>query len=278
MKKNIVIIILLVIIVILVVKILNPSVVTQRKIDNNLKQEPILENVNEKTPKNGIEDAVKSPLVPEFRLQNNDTNTRLNSNIDDKYNNFSISPKLENEKFIQIKPFDQPSKQTEYNDDKLMPVKEVKSETFEDSLSLCNPYKEKLSTKYMGFNMKYSIEILGWINNKCVLNFSADISGVDSSFKDNLNSSVDIAGIFGFAPKVRCEFTKQQLLYVGDNILEESKSDRNMLKNPDEIEFPDFKDMSFSDVKLLQIILNDKACKVVNTEDLVKLFQGLFEF
>ena len=272
------IIILLVIIVILVVKILNPSVVTQRKIDNNLKQEPILENVNEKTPKNGIEDAVKSPLVPEFRLQNNDTNTRLNSNIDDKYNNFSISPKLENEKFIQIKPFDQPSKQTEYNDDKLMPVKEVKSETFEDSLSLCNPYKEKLSTKYMGFNMKYSIEILGWINNKCVLNFSADISGVDSSFKDNLNSSVDIAGIFGFAPKVRCEFTKQQLLYVGDNILEESKSDRNMLKNPDEIEFPDFKDMSFSDVKLLQIILNDKACKVVNTEDLVKLFQGLFEF
>ena len=60
------------------------------------------------------------------------------------------------------------------------------------------------------------------------------------------------------------KFTKQQLLYVGDNILEESKSDRNMLKNPDEIEFPDFKDMSFSDVKLLQIILNDKACKVVN--------------
>lgn len=262
MKKNILIAILISIIIILVVKILNPSVVTQRKINNkNLNQERFLESVNEKTLENEIDQAAKSPLIPEFRIQNDEQD---------------YQPEISNNRYQQDREY-YPSEPPKPEDNHIT-FRNIEPKIFEHNLTLCSPYNEKLSTTYMGINMKYSIEILGWVGDKCVLNFNADILGLDSSFDDSTTQSSDTFEVFGFAPKVRCEFTKQQLLYVGDNVLEESKSDRRMLKNPDEIKFPDFKDMSFSDMRLLQIILNDKACKVVNTDDFVRIFRQLFEF
>lgn len=286
MKKNIVIALLLVIVVILIIKILNPSVVTQRKTGNSVSAEQqILDSVSEKTLENEIDDAVKSPLVPEFRLRTAESRQKPNAKDNALYNDIQMDS-VQGSEFASDNPYKKDNSDTkhsksinqndEYSDSQMM--QKAPPKTFEHNLSLCEPYKEKLSTTYMGFNMKYSIEILGWIKDKCVLNFNADILGLDSSFEDTLAQTSESFEIFGFAPKVRCEFTKQQLLYVGDNILEESKSDRKMLKNPEEIDFPDLKDMSFSDVKLLQIILNDRACKVVNADDFVKIFQGIFEF
>ena len=127
-------------------------------------------------------------------------------------------------------------------------------------------------------NMVYLIEILGWQNNKCVLNFTSEIDGAGASFENEYGVNASDVQIVGFAPKIRCAFTKEQLKYVGDSVLQEEERNNgaknNMLKNPNDINMTDF---SLSDIRLMQIIMNDRACEVVNLQDLNKMFEGLFD-
>ena len=126
--------------------------------------------------------------------------------------------------------------------------------------------------------MNYIIEIAGWVNNKCVLNFESKMLDAGTTFEDTYGFDAGTVEVVGFAPKIRCEFTRSQLEDVGDNILEEKTKNRKMLKDPNQIEIPDVKDMSLSDMKLLKILLSDRACKVVNANDFLQIFESLFSF
>ena len=289
MKKNIIITILILIILILIFKLLNPSVVTQRKQPQINVQTSESSQDNEQKQKKHYYNNYKnssSPLQPEFKL--NDENTKL---YEEQNNNTSYETNFnsDNNDKITFSPQKEIRHPEDYNDsspkrkefNKPIHINEFQpqhSTQYNNPITMCKPYKETLTTEYMGMNMTYTIDILGWVNNKCVLNFEANMNGAGSTFYEEYGINADMAQVFGFAPKVRCEFTKQQLLYVGDNILQESNRNKKMLKNPDQIEFPQWQDLSFSDLKLLQIILNDKACKVINTDDFVQMFEGLFQF
>ncbi len=291
MKKNIIIAILSLIILILIYKLLNPSVITQRK------QPQISTQISESTQdysqrqnsnnKNNSEIS-KSPLNPEFRLSDENSQSYDNRNNEITYgtninrnNNDKIPivlPKENRYKFNYTTPNDSYHEEEEISPPAHINEPHPRPIQYNHPITMCKPYKETLTTEYMGMDMTYTIDILGWVNNKCILNFEANINGTCSSFYDEYGIKPDTAQIFGFAPKVRCEFTKQQLLYVGDNILQESNRDKKMLKNPEQIEFPNFNKMTFSDLKLLQIILNDKACKVINSDEFTQIFEGLFQF
>ena len=137
---------------------------------------------------------------------------------------------------------------------------------FEKNLKICEPYRESLNTEYMGINMTYTISIDGWINNKCILNFNAEANNAGESFQNTYGIAPDDAIIKAFAPKVHCEFTKAHLDYVGDSILEEKlKNQRHMLKNPDDI---DFSNSNISDFRLLDILINQKPCIILNSNEL----------
>ena len=88
-----------------------------------------------------------------------------------------------------------------------------------------------------------------------------------------------MAQIMTFEPKVKCEFTKQQLEYVGDSILQEQERNygktNNMLKNPSDIEIPNINNLTESDAKLLDIIMNEKACTILNAPDTTKMIESL---
>ena len=151
--------------------------------------------------------------------------------------------------------------------------------SFYNNFRTCKPYREKMSAEYMGVNMDYDIEIAGWNNGKCILNFTSKMTSVGESFSQLYGIDPSDAVVSAFAPNIRCEFTQAQLLYAGDSILQEKERDKgaknNMLKNPNEISFPDFKDISVDDAKLLQVIFGDKACKIVNIDELMKVFKSL---
>lgn len=294
MKKNIVIAVLICIIVVLVIKLLNPSVVTQRKSDTsmsqNIKTNQIHEDYGElnKSVKNTMfEESQSSPLMPEYRINNSDRNNFVKQN--DSYNEYAVNPTNSSSQNSNYAEQTQKNVPPQYQDNNQIYEREkpltiipqtpiVKRRTLEHSLSMCIPYKETLTTEYMGVNMKYTIDIVGWQGNKCILNFEANMLDTGSGFEDYYGVSAESAQVFGFAPKVRCEFTQKQLVYVGDNILEEKNTDRKMLKNPNQINLPNANELTFSDIKLLQVIFNDKACKIVNSDDFVKLFESLFQF
>lgn len=278
MKRNFLIIFLLAVIIFFTYKIFNSAVVTQRKVEPSQVSTEVTKNseFNKTPPK--ADDNAKSPLNPEFRFTSDYNNINSKKDfIQDKKEHFSEqSFEFEKQKADNIysksnnKPLFEEQPKLEFGQrPQHLPQKE-------NGLLMCTPYTEKLKTEYMGMNVEYTVEILGWINNRCILNFSMDILSPGSTFESTYGVSDDVVEVFGFAPKVRCEFSKQQLLYVGDSILEEKQKDRKMLKTPEQIDLPDFRDMSFSDMKLLQVILNDRACKILNSDEIFNMFENLF--
>lgn len=153
------------------------------------------------------------------------------------------------------------------------------SNNLERIIKTCRPYSEFMQTDYMGMKMQYKIEIAGWINNKCRLDFTAQTQGVDSSFNEMYGIDAGSANVVSFAPKIRCEFTKEQLEYVGDSILQEQErnngSKNNMLKDPKGISFSNF---TSEDSKLFDVLLNGNACTLQNSEDLNRMMQELLQF
>ncbi len=140
------------------------------------------------------------------------------------------------------------------------------------NMKTCKPYTESMDSDFLGMNISYNLKIEGWINNKCRLNFDANIKGASSSFQNLYGINANDATIISFAPKIRCEFTKQQLEYVGDSILQEEERNNgaynNMLKDPNSINVNSFTSMSDSDQKLMDVIINQGACTILNTNEL----------
>lgn len=278
MKRKFLIIFLLTVIIFFTYKILNSAVVTQRKVEQSQINTEVIENskLNKIPPK--TDDSAKSPLNPEFRLTSDDSNINSKKDfIPDKNEHYqALSFEFEKPKPDNI--YSKSSEKTLFEEQPKLEFRQRPRHLpqKENGLLMCTPYKEKLKTEYMGMNVQYTVEILGWINNKCILNFSMDILSPGSTFESTYGVSDDMVEVFGFAPKVRCEFSKQQLLYVGDSILEEKQKDRKMLKNPEQIDLPDFRDLSFSDMRLLQVILNDRACKILNSDEIFNMFENLF--
>lgn len=151
-----------------------------------------------------------------------------------------------------------------------------------DSVKMCKPYSETLDSNVAGVNFNFKVKIEGWVNNKCRLNFIAKSTGINEMFSSLYGFDSSQATIMTFEPKIRCDFTKQQLNYVGDSILQEEERNSGrggkMLKNPSEIQIPTFGSLSESDSKLMNVILNDRACTILNAQDSNNIFESLFAF
>lgn len=137
-----------------------------------------------------------------------------------------------------------------------------------DSVKTCKPYSESLQTESMGMNFDFNIKILGWVNNKCVIDFVGKTNGAGSLFSSLYGVSSSDAEILSFEPNVHCEFTKSQLNSVGDSILQEEERNKgarnNMLKNPNDIDLTSFLSSSPSDAALMDVIFNQQACSIKN--------------
>ncbi len=146
-----------------------------------------------------------------------------------------------------------------------------------NNVKICKPYSESNTFDVDGMNFNFSIKILGWVNNKCRMDFVSDTAGIASSFQSLYGVDASQAEIFSFAPKFRCEFTKQQLADVGDSILQEEarKNGEKMLKNPNEI---DIVPMSANDMKLMSMLTDGKTCQMLNTGDVNKILDSLFGY
>lgn len=151
-----------------------------------------------------------------------------------------------------------------------------------EKVKMCTPYTESLQTEIAGMDFLFNIKISGWIDNKCRLDFVAKSTGVNDIFKSLYGIDASQATISTFEPKVRCDFTKQQLEAVGDSILQENArragATNNMLKNPRDINLPSYNDMTKSDMALLDILSRQNACKVLNVDNSSELFNSIFSY
>lgn len=149
-----------------------------------------------------------------------------------------------------------------------------------NNVKMCKPYSETLQSNVGGINFRFNIKIAGWVNNKCRVDFVAQSTGISNMFNSIYGFDAEDAQISTFEPKVRCEFTKQQLVSVGDSILQEEERNHgarnNMLKNPQDIDLSGLANLSGSDVGLMSVIMNDRACTILNAGDSGAMFGQLF--
>ena len=109
------------------------------------------------------------------------------------------------------------------------------------SVKNCKKYSESLDSNISGVNFNFKINILGWVDNKCRIDFEANSTGISDMFQTLYGVDPSMATIQTFEPKISCEFTKQQLMLVGDSILQEEarasgKGSGKMLKDPSTID------------------------------------------
>ena len=150
------------------------------------------------------------------------------------------------------------------------------------SVKNCKRYSETLDSTISGVDFNFKISILGWHNNKCRVDFVAKSTGINEIFSSLHGMDPSMATISIFEPNVRCEFTKQQLLRVGDSILQEeeraSNSGRKMLKDPSLITIKSVSELSGSDAALMDVILRERACTILNAPDSDAMFDSLLNY
>ncbi len=176
----------------------------------------------------------------------------------------------------------QPVTQTQIKKNTNSPVVKPSGNRLADSIKMCKPYSETLDSNVGGVNFNFKVKIVGWVNNKCRLDFVAQSTGINQMFSSMYGVDPSDATIMTFEPKVRCDFTKAQLQSVGDSILQEDERNRgarnNMLKNPSDIDLSALSNPSESDAKLLDLVLKDRACTVLNTADSNGMFDAFFGY
>jgi hypothetical protein len=159
----------------------------------------------------------------------------------------------------------------------------VKKETkLSNSVKSCKRYYETLDTTISGVDFNFQIDILGWYNNKCRVDFRAKSTGISENFTSLHGMDPSMATITTFEPKVRCEFTKEQLKRVGDSILQEEERSESgaakMLKNPALINIKSISELSGSDAALMDVILREGACVILNAPNSQEMFDSLLNY
>ena len=288
MKQNILIGLLAVIVILLSVKIISPTVITAKKTIPSAASDSGKQVVTETTEESNTikleKEEISSSSDFGFRKQNFEKTTQNIEESSPKIENQRAADYYEREMDVKTPPVPKfqpivkviPESATSVQQPKNFPPQSE----FEKNITSCKPYSEKMSAEYMGMLVDYELYIRGWINNKCVIDFKSNVKGVGSSFAKTYNIDAKDAQIFTFAPIVKCQFSKEQLEYVGDSILQEKEREKgasnNMLKNPNSVHLPDMKNMSQSDAKLLEVVLGHNACEMQNDGNLHQMVNDLF--
>jgi hypothetical protein len=153
----------------------------------------------------------------------------------------------------------------------------IKRTKLANNVKTCVPYSENAQFDVNGVNFVFNIKIAGWTNNKCRMDFTSNANGISDSFKSLYGVDASQAEVVTFAPKFRCEFTKQQLAQFGDSILQEEErkngATNNMLKNPNQINVSQF---SQKDLELASLLFDGSTCTMLNSGELNNLINSLF--
>ncbi len=161
-------------------------------------------------------------------------------------------------------------------------VKSVLTPEMINDLRTCKPYNEKFDFEIIGINISFRIKIDGWTDGKCTYHMSGKVNSLGKEIRETFGLTIPDKTIAQFEPKVMCGFDKDQLGVLVDAIVEEDKRNiaqlNGMLKNPDpEFLMQSSQDLTPQEQKLVDMIVEQNVCTIVNQDELIKLFTELNE-
>lgn len=161
-------------------------------------------------------------------------------------------------------------------------IKSVLTPKMVEDLRDCKPYDEKFDFEIVGINISFKIKIDGWKDGKCTYHMSGKVNSLGKEIRENFGLTIPDKKIAQFEPKVQCGFDKEQLGVLVDAIVEEDKRNMDqlngMLKNSDsEFLMRSAQDLTPQEQKLVDMIVEQNVCTIVNQDELIKLFTELTE-
>ncbi len=150
-----------------------------------------------------------------------------------------------------------------------------------ESLRACQPYDEKYDLDFMGFSFSFALKIDGWVDNKCNYHLSARVNRLGEDIRKSYNIKVSDADIAKFEPKVQCGFNKEQLELLVDAVVEEDKRSaeriNQLMSDPEKYTPKSAQELTPQEKKLVDMLMKDNVCYIVNQEELMQLFTEMSE-
>lgn len=148
-------------------------------------------------------------------------------------------------------------------------------------LRTCKPYDEKFDFEIIGINISFKIKIDGWVDEKCTYHISGKVNKIGDEIRNSFGLTVSDDVVAKFEPKVQCGFDKDQLNILVDAVIEEDKRSteqiNSLLKNPEEALMHSAQELTPQEQKLVDMIVEQNVCTIVNQDELMKLFAEFHE-
>lgn len=142
------------------------------------------------------------------------------------------------------------------------------SKRYETNFRTCEPIHVSQNIEVFGFKMNYAFNINGWVNDKCSYDMNGRISALGKDIRDVFQFTVSDETLAKFEPKIKCDFTQEQLNILVDGVkaMESSTKTSEDLKDatsPAKVRSPE-------EEKMIQLLVSGNACVITNQEELMQ--------
>lgn len=143
-------------------------------------------------------------------------------------------------------------------------------------LKECKPYEENIDVDIFGINFTINIKSDGMVNDKCSYALSGKINSISESTRDEYNIYIPNSEISEIEPKIKCDFTQEQLALLIDTIADKSgdfTTGGASIKNA--IYKQKSKQLSTNDEKVISMFEKGNVCSITNKEELIQQISKL---
>jgi len=158
----------------------------------------------------------------------------------------------------------------------------ILTERYMNNLRECVPFHWSQDLDMFGLKASFKIDINGWVDNKCSYNLTGKIGGLGKDVREVFEIPISDEAISKIEPIVQCNFTREQLNILVDAII--ARNERNseqiekLLENPQaDISSYQKPKLTPQEEKLVQMIVEGKACTILNKDELMQNFTQLMD-
>lgn len=153
------------------------------------------------------------------------------------------------------------------------------TERYLNNFRECEPFHISQSLDMFGLKLSFKMDINGWVDNKCSYYLTGKIGGLGKDAREVFEIPVSDEALAKIEPIIQCNFTREQLNILVDAII--ARNERNseqiskILQNPEADITPEKPKLTPEEEKLVQMIMEGKACTIPNMNELMQNFSEL---
>lgn len=152
---------------------------------------------------------------------------------------------------------------------------------YENDFRQCVPMHFNQYLDLFGLKFTFNADINGWNNDKCEYRVLARVDAIGNDIREVFNIKATDEKISQFAPRIECNFNKEQLNTLVDAVIsynkQLAKNSAKMLENPEKRLKSISKKREYTpeEEKLMLMLTTENVCSIPNKEELMKMIDEM---